>query len=104
MAIVYKLTSPSGKVYIGQTGYKLCIRLAQHSHAAKKGIQSKIARALRKYSLDKWSKQILFEGTAEECWLKEIEYISLNDSIKSGYNISTGGKSGATGRVVSTQE
>src|ERR1019366_6140488 len=91
--IIYKLTSTSGKVYIGQTRMNLKRRLSRHKTASKTGRKSKIFNALRKYPLDLWTKEILFEtDNLNELNQKEIEYISKFDSFKIGYNSTLGGE------------
>ena len=63
--IIYKITSPSGKVYIGQTVKTLHKRKLRHTNTANnpndKRYDTKIARAVRKYgNLLIW--EILIEG------------------------------------------
>lgn len=89
--IVYKHTSPSGKVYIGITcqtpkrrfmngrGYKECPAMAL---------------AIKKYGWENFKTQILFEGlTKKEAEAKEIELIASYRSNQKeyGYNIENGG-------------
>ena len=52
---------------------------------------SKIDRARRKYSLDKWNYEILEYCTEIELNEKEIYYIALYDTYNNGYNMTTGG-------------
>lgn len=96
--IVYKLTSPSGKSYIGITSRTLKQRLNDHRSEAKRKNIRKIHKALNKYPKEKWQTEILFETTnKEEACLKEIKYIKIYNTIKNGYNISYGGESGQLG-------
>lgn len=96
---VYKLTSPSNKVYIGITnkkdpnkrwkngkGYLLLTKEGNYR-------QPYIARAILKYGWENLKREILFENlTKEEAKLKEIELISFYDSTNKdkGYNIQSG--------------
>jgi group I intron endonuclease len=90
--LIYKLTSPSGKVYIGQTSQQLNERLCKHVCASKSNRKTKMCSALRKYPLYLWTKEILFKtDDSNELNQKEIEYIQLFDSINNGYNITLGG-------------
>lgn len=88
---VYKLTSPSEKVYIGITcqtlkkrfmngrGYKECPR---------------IHGAIQKYGFESFKKEVVFSDLSkEEAEAKEIELISLYKSTNPefGYNIDNGG-------------
>jgi group I intron endonuclease len=97
---VYKLTSPSNKVYIGWTGRTLKKRLHDHLSEVRRGYQRPIQNALRKYPLEQWKQEVLIETTEYEYSLRcEIQSISLYDSTnpEKGYNLSTGGGKGAHG-------
>lgn len=99
---VYRLTSPSDKVYIGITsrpvkqrwnngiGYKKCPAMNN---------------AIRKYGWENFKKEILLENTTEnEAKSLETMLIKLHksDNKKYGYNLTEGGD-GATGRVLSEE-
>ena len=101
--IIYKYTSPSGGVYIGQTSKK---RLNERSRNGGKGylvlnkitgefLQAAIANAIIKYGWDNFKKEILYENlTSEEA--DEIEQKLIKEYKEKGesYNIANGGKSG----------
>lgn len=87
---IYRLTSPSGKVYIGQTcNFKARMR----KYKGKATInQQKIYRAIQKYGWDNFTKEIILENlTLEEANQKEILQIKLHNSVKEGYDIAHGG-------------
>lgn len=88
--VVYKHTSPSGKVYIGITGRK-----PEHRWASGSGYRAiPFRRAIEKYGWENIKHEVLFSGlTKEEANAKEIELIALYDSTnsKKGYNITRGG-------------
>lgn len=91
--IIYKLTSPSAKSYIGWTSRTFKDRLRHHKSDAKKGKQTKLSKAIRKYSFESFTKEIVYQtNNLEESYNKEKEYIQEFDSIKNGYNISIGGE------------
>jgi group I intron endonuclease len=97
---VYKLTSPSGKIYIGWTSRKLKKRLQDHMSEVRRGYQRPIQKAFRKYPLEEWQQEVLLETTDYDQSLKiEVESIEALNTTNStiGYNISTGGEYGATG-------
>lgn len=109
MGAVYKLTSPSGKHYIGKTKGSLEIRWGQHKTLWKKlkekgdytGATPNLFYAFDKYGTDNWVKEILFESdNVEELNNKEIELIEQFDTIKNGYNVTKGGD----GRIVDNLE
>lgn len=88
MAVVYQISFPNGKSYIG-VSCQLTRRLKDHSKA-----NTLIGRALRKYSgLESIS--ILFEGCADSCFKKEEELVAMFNTISpNGYNQTGGGLGG----------
>lgn len=99
--IIYKLTSPSNKCYIGQTKNSINIRWKQHRQAWNslnkipyKNTTVKLFYAFDKYpNENEWNIEILCECfDVNEMDEKEMYYIELYDSINNGYNITKGGK------------
>ena len=98
--IIYKLISPSGKIYIGQTKTNLDKRFNQHltswkkwtTNKSKKGVCTKLFYGFDSYNPESWTKEIIYETESkEDLDEKEIYFIELFDSIKNGYNITKGG-------------
>jgi len=89
--IVYKHTSPSGKVYIGITSKDN----PNHRWQNGKGYKGKhFYYAVKKYGWENIKHEVLYEGLSqEEAKQKEIELIDYYDSTnpKNGYNVSPGG-------------
>ena len=88
--VVYKHTSPNGKVYIGITSQKLNRRFRDG-----KGYYNNkhFYNAIKKYGWDNFSHEVLFDNlTEEEAKLMEQFYIALYDSFKNGYNRTLGGE------------
>lgn len=94
--IIYKATSPSGKVYIGQTTQSLRIRMYSHrslsANTNSRSYNLKFARAIRKYGFDQMQWEILEKDIPIEK-LDDLErfYISHYDSFRNGYNSDLGG-------------
>ena len=94
---IYKLVSPSGKCYIGQT-VNLRRRFSEYKTFYHCQNQKKLFNALKKYGWESFKEEIL-EIIEEESLLllknslnlKEIHYIELYSSIDCGYNICRGG-------------
>lgn len=91
-SVIYKLTSPSGNVYIGKT-VSLALRLKQHESNAKQGHTQKLYKAIRKYGLNKFLVAVIvsdiphyFVDSFEKYW------INYYDSYKHGYNSTLGGE------------
>ena len=94
--IVYKYTSPSGKVYIGQTLNEER-RRKEFLNLKKQYGGLKINNARKKYKPENFKYEILFENEYDtienankELNEKEEYYIKQYDSINNGYNISIG--------------
>lgn len=97
MYIIYKLTSPSNGVYIGQTSKTIEERGGKDGRyytqtKNDKFLQPIIAQAIIKYGWDNFKKEILYENlTKKEA--DEIETKTIEQYKKQGkcYNISNGG-------------
>lgn len=98
--IIYKATNlVNSKIYIGQTVNSLKYRQEQHWREANCKVRKNVHfhNALLKYSLDKFSFEIIDEASTiqemnekEQFWI--AHYHSTNSSY--GYNKDSGGKSG----------
>lgn len=106
--IIYKYTSPSSKVYIGQTLHKKT-RINEHKYKASKGSKSPFHRAIVKYGLKSFTREILETIVGDPNYVKnklnELEeyYIEkLNTRVPNGYNVTVGGDSKA-GYIVSEE-
>lgn len=109
MGCVYKLTSPSGKSYIGITSKGLAARWRQHRANAKKGRGvvngdecCALYPAMRKYGSVSFVVDELAQSDSwEELCAMEQEQIAAYGTLSpGGYNLTIGGD-GATGAVVS---
>lgn len=102
--IVYKHTSPSGKVYIGQTCQSEAKRF-RHDGTGYTG-SPYFYSAIKKYGWNNFKHEVLESNlTKEQADEKEIEYISMYKSCdkRYGYNMSTGGEHGSVG-VIRSEE
>ena len=97
--VIYKYISPSNKVYIGQTLNEER-RKREFLQVNQKYGGLKINNARKKYGPENFQYEILFqkeyddiEQAIQELNNKEEEFIRKYDSIKNGYNISSGGES-----------
>lgn len=91
--LVYKHTTPSGKIYIGITSKEASERWRNGSGYKNKHFEN----AIKKYGWNNIKHEILFkELTREEACLMEKLYIGLYNTTdrKYGYNLTYGGESG----------
>lgn len=92
MGLIYKLTSPSGKSYIGQTTRSFERRLQEHCQDNGCKI---LHAAINKYGIEEFLKEILVECDDSELDIYECQYIKeLNTLEPNGYNIRSGGSNG----------
>src|SRR5210317_631984 len=89
--IIYKITSPSGKVYVGQTIQDFNVRIRDHKQLSS-GCTA-ISRAIQKYK-DQMKYEIIEENVPQEqldereiYWIKELNSLAPN-----GYNLTSGGQ------------
>ncbi len=96
ISIIYKLTSPSGKCYIGLTTRSLEVRVKEHLNNAndKRRMHLPIYRAINKYGIENFIIEKIFEEDIETAELQELEIklIEQYDSFNSGYNSTMGGE------------
>lgn len=94
---IYKYTSPSNKVYVGQTVNNLATRAK--NIASGKGYKkcSVFWKAIQKYSFTNFKVEILEEVLVSELNEKEKYYINyFNSVVPNGYNLTDGGNGGRT--------
>lgn len=96
--IVYTATNTeNGKSYVGQTSQTLRRRFYKHSYDAKNGSDALFHRAIRKYGLNKFDIQQVFEtskrdslNNTEKLWVILLQ--AYNPIF--GYNLTAGGEGG----------
>lgn len=98
--IIYKATSPSKKVYIGQTRNTLKSRKIHHEWKAQRTNQKLVLfhKALSKYGNDKFTWEIIDMAYSkqsldkkEEKWIKFYKSNALRYNYGYGYNLTDGG-------------
>ena len=96
MPIVYIITNKTNnKSYIGQTVRSLEQRWLSHISSARQGSKFRFHSAIRKYGVDDWNLNILFEH--DEILVvrkKEEELIEEYETMTKGYNAKPGGCGG----------
>jgi len=91
--IIYKITSPSEKVYIGKT-VDFSSRMSCYRNLNCKD-QKAIYGSLKKYGFESHRVEVLYEGPSFDLSEKEIYYINLHKSFRRdnplGLNLTLGG-------------
>jgi group I intron endonuclease len=88
----------NGKIYVGKTVRTLAARKRGHKCAMRKGSVYCFHNALRKYGLENFQWEVLYQSDDETKLLEmEVEFIKLLSATRPiGYNLTEGGK-GPTG-------
>lgn len=90
---LYKMTSPSGKSYIGITTGKLINRMHRHRAAVNQGSPYAIHCAIRKYGFKAFAIEVLSEET-DIATLNLLETAAIAEHgtlYPNGYNLTSGG-------------
>ena len=91
---IYKLTSPSGKTYIGRSK-NFNSRLTRHLFTANSGYQHPLYDSIRKHNWNNFKKEIIAEVIGYDVACKtELFYINLFDTVNSGLNLQYNTKDG----------
>lgn len=94
MGVIYKITSPSDKVYIGKT-YDLRKRINAHKCTAKSGKNLILHNSIRKYGWDAHTLEVIEEveeyllDEREMFWIKELKTYCYENNM--GMNMTKGG-------------
>lgn len=89
--LVYKVTFPNGKCYIGITSKSLEFRKNKHFSELKKGTNYKFHNALRKYEQQEVWEEFCYCKTWNDAKNLEKYFINYFDSFNNGYNSTLGG-------------
>lgn len=92
MICVYKITSPSGRIYVGQTTD--WVRRVNEYRNKLAINQPKLNRSFLKYGYKNHSFEVIRVCEPSELNLTECYYIDLYDSINNGLNSKGGGSGG----------
>ncbi len=99
---VYKLTSPSGRSYVGYTSQAVSERWRQHVNRARSGARHPLCAAIRKYGADSFIVETLVEyDTRGAALLAEVEAIA---ELTGAYNLSSGGEDDSAAGVAAFRE
>jgi group I intron endonuclease len=91
MAIIYKITSPENKHYVGTTVQDLNLRIAQHKYKCNVDKKLYLYKKMRKFGFDKFKFSIIEKCSDDARFEREGFWIKKLRSFKNGYNKSEGG-------------
>lgn len=95
MGVIYKITSPSSKIYVGKT-YDLRKRINAHKCATKYGKNILLHNSIRKYGWDAHSLEVIEEvedslmNEREMYWIEKLKTYCYDN--KQGLNMTKGGE------------
>lgn len=91
---LYKLTSPSGKSYVGITTGDVRRRMARHRLDARRGESTPLYKAIRKYGFEAFELSILDQSNDKGVLVAlETEAILTHNTFgEAGYNLTLGGE------------
>jgi len=93
METIYKLTSPSGKYYIGRSK-EYDVRMKQHNSRSKTSDEIVLYHAIRKYGWENFDKEIIAEVANDEAVELEEFFIKKYNAVETGYNMTYKGCGG----------
>lgn len=103
MAELYRITSPSGKQYIGIAKNGLNSRWSIHISESKSGSNTALHNAIRKYGAEAFQKEVLVVADYEYIRDLECKAIELFNTFHPfGYNLTKGGD-GTVGYLLSQE-
>jgi len=92
MGVIYRLVSPKGKSYVGQTTMLLRKRLAQHRCPTSSNHCRLISKAIKKYKWCNMKVEVLVEVPDDLLDEYECKFMdAFNTLVPHGYNLVTGG-------------
>ena len=106
---IYKCTNNvNGKVYIGYTQKSLDKRIIEHKSNSKKGSHYLLHKAIKKYGVDAFHWEIIFESKDKNYLLGEMECYFIKEynsyfENNCGYNMTYGGQGGMTDKTHSEE-
>lgn len=101
---LYRITSPTGKQYVGITTLTVNRRMSGHRTAARKGSSYPLHAAIRKYGFENMVIETLHPSQdIDELRALEVAAIANHNTVSpAGYNLTVGGE-GTLGHVLSDE-
>jgi group I intron endonuclease len=93
MTGIYKITSPSGKIYIGQS-INIEDRIKSYKYVGHRKNQHKLNNSISKHGLENHIFEIIEECSLDQLDEREIYWISYYKCVEEGLNLTYGGEGG----------
>lgn len=92
--VIYRMTFPDGKYYIGLTKQKLSERLSGHKTSVKRNLHLPIVKAINEYGFDSIIVEIIDTADNYDKLLELEKYYikKFNTKVPNGYNSTEGGQ------------
>jgi group I intron endonuclease len=90
---IYKITSPTNKIYIGQS-INVENRIKTYKYIGNRKHQHKLNNSIKKYGLENHIFEIIEECSIEQLNEREIYWIQYYESVIKGLNLTYGGEGG----------
>ena len=90
---IYKITSPSNKIYIGKS-INIEERINSYKYVSRRKSQHKLNNSIKKYGIENHIFEIIEECILECLDEREIYWISYYDCVEKGLNLKHGGEGG----------
>lgn len=100
---IYKITSPTGKVYIGQS-INVENRIKTYKYIGNRKHQHKLNNSIKKYGLENHTFKIIEECSIEQLNEREIYWIHHYKSVIEGLNLTYGGEGGKQSEEVKNKK
>jgi group I intron endonuclease len=96
---IYKITSPSGKIYIGKS-INIEDRINSYKYVGRRKLQHKLNNSINKYGLENHIFEIIEICTLDNIDEREIYWIKHYNCVEIGLNLTYGGEGGIPSQEV----
>jgi group I intron endonuclease len=90
---IYRITSPTNKVYIGKS-INVENRINEYKYISRRKLQHKLNNSINKHGLENHIFEIIEECTLENINEREIYWIDHYNCVENGLNLKYGGEGG----------
>ncbi len=96
---IYKITSPSGKIYVGKS-INIEDRIKSYKYVGRRKLQRRLNNSINKYGLENHVFEIIELCTLDNIDEREIYWIKYYNCVETGLNLTYGGEGGIPSQEV----